>query len=879
MPNTRMVAKDIITFASGTAGAYPALFGTPGADIAKRIALELPMIITYETDDPDVEDINGDTFDEPTPHRALMSTYEPVTEEMLRSNHADALIDELIGQLESEIATGNYKEGTIQRDFMNYMLTNVKALQKRELVIVPSNLEANDFPGIDFTHKVANYGIIPKLARVEKKPAANGQGEPVEEMVYPEGFAAEDRSAFYFTPREDQNRARFTMDEFQTAADKINFSGFNGAGSGYGQALRDFNNMLGMQEPISEEQDRILRERVLAATRLAKQELQISQQVSPDDQEAAKLFDGNTGFMGDTLFAKGRGFDGNIRSFEQFERYLESGLPIAGFNDYKAMLNTVSNLENGFYKEHIKNTEPFENAVRELSEKLEKLPEKGASKEAGDAWRTETRTLMRRVIQTFHTMTDTIEYDDEKIRDYVIHRDSIGSFAKSYARDKAVQGGTAYKDVTDEYMNAEAEKLKGTEELARAYEQYVQREIEKRKQEIADEVKTSGGTFKGMNRLEHQCLVDLEDMGRRNVREKRAYVQTMMSDMVKTMGDISKELQALAKKEKNLSPALQKAINKAVSAGDPDFAKGPKSLVSALNAVQKLAAEEGREDLKNFAKNEGTHIKNRMLEAESKGILPDESLNAQIRARARNGREHLSEALTMFNTRRSKIFGSWNNEQGKESPEHKALREATETLKSMQDELKSIKELQKTDPGKWIEEAKKVQEQAKKVAGLAGKYMREKEFSAGSKAGKQRLAGAIAIYQEAELTRVGLKQRAAALDRYAQIAKSTEKMMENFASRTVVLEEKKKALEAKNRGAQKAGEVQNDPKPQQEPKKDGEIKVRSFNDLKKALEEDKPEERTFHGRKSVGSIRESVKEDPVLDNEQKKKPAVNLNRP
>ena len=283
----------------------------------------------------------------------------------------------------------------------------------------------------------------------------------------------------------------------------------------------------------------------------------------------------------------------------------------------------------------------------------------------------------------------------------------------------------------------------------------------------------------------------------------------------------------------------------------------PDAFLKALNMVQAEAITSGNSQITEFVAKNKAYLGNRMEEAKSKGILMDESLNLQRSAIERNGKDDLDNAIRQFNTRRSSIFGGWRQEQGKESPEHKELREAAEKYSSLKKELMDKKQLEYTEPETWKQLSKDVQAQAEKVSGLARTYFTKKGLSANSPAGKARLDGSIEIFRDAEMTRIDLKRREAAAARYEEIGKATGRMLEANAKREAELEIRNEGLkkQAAPEELRKAPEVkQAAPKAQPvAPKKQEAPKVRdiSLDDLMKKVPAG-GNRHEFHGRSSVG---------------------------
>ncbi len=93
-------------------------------------------------------------------------------------------------------------------------------------------------------------------------------------------------------------------------------------------------------------------------------------------------------------------------------------------------------------------------------------------------------------------------------------------------------------------------------------------------------------------------------------------------------------------------------------------------------------------------------------------------------------------ALDKFNTKRSKIF------LGRESKEHKELREAAETY---QEKLKAFQDSRESDPDKKLLAMQELEKAAETMQDKVDKYQKEKRKSPNTPAGQDRLEGAIKL--------------------------------------------------------------------------------------------------------------------------------------
>ena len=190
---------------------------------------------------------------------------------------------------------------------------------------------------------------------------------------------------------------------------------------------------------------------------------------------------------------------------------------------------------------------------------------------------------------------------------------------------------------------------------------------------------------------------------------------------------------------------------------------------SALSRVWTEATAAEMMELSEWANRHLSHYRNRMKQVESKGVLLDESLNLQRTVNLRGGRERSRKALELFNTGRAFFLK-------KETDNHKHVREAAEKFMEAKNQLIEMTKGGKRGTPEWEEKAREVSALAGEVSKQAMIYIREKNMSAHSFAGKDRMNGAIMLYREAEITRVALKKEMAANERYRQMAQKAQQL-------------------------------------------------------------------------------------------------------
>ena len=219
-----------------------------------------------------------------------------------------------------------------------------------------------------------------------------------------------------------------------------------------------------------------------------------------------------------------------------------------------------------------------------------------------------------------------------------------------------------------------------------------------------------------------------------------------------------------------MSGQLKNAIDAAVNLGD-SRANSPIEFHEALKKVEEAADKTGNTEIGNWCRNKSAYFGNRMKELESRGVSSDLTLDYQRQASREGRKDYLDSSLKMFNTKRSKVFGKGENKElGKESPEHKALREAAEKLLENKKKLDAMEDKNsinyRTAASELIKDSQKVQR-------LALKCLQEKNLSAITGAGGQRLNGALLIRREAKLIEASLTKEVEMINRYMEMEKKT----------------------------------------------------------------------------------------------------------
>ncbi|MBR5115583.1 MAG: hypothetical protein IK096_00825 [Lachnospiraceae bacterium] len=668
----------------------------------------------------------------------------------MRHYQMDAFVDENLSKLNGML--DQFPEGTYQRAMVDYMIQGLEAVRDRDLCIdIQNNPLSNEMPGVSIADKVANYGFIPTIATKSINPETGK-----EELVLPEDLPEDDG---FMQPRGDQlKRKTYSQEELQQSADRINFSGFNNAGFAYSRALRDNINLVSMGGPSSPEEEQILAEHILESMNAAEREMRKAMDVDPKDPVAQRAFDGQEGTLQDAIFSNGRGFAGNIRAFENYRRYIESGLPVTGFSEYNEMRTTADDLVSnvGAHSEVIENVDAFYNACKEYQERINDLPPRGASAEEREAWRKGVEESMLRVSEEKKKLEGNLKLKDR-----------------------------SFPEVTeqDPQKRAAAEK-----ERSRQIERW-----ENQKKNVQEQYnKGDSGLSEKVNRVRDEQLSDIKELGRNTIKKRQRYLDGMMKGISDEMRDMSREVTDLAKKNK-ISPELQAAVDKLARVGDSDRGHTPREFGQALNQLKQAAEKEktGNREISEWALSNAAHFKNRMTEAQKKGVSMDESLNLQRQVNARNGKDKVAESLEMFNTKRASFFKN-------ETKEHENARKAAEAFQKAKNELAAMnKDYGNPD---YVKKANEVSELAGKMSGAALDYLKDKEFAANTPTGQQRISGAASLFKEGKIVQATIRKEMEAHQRYQAMQAENQRLRERNAQ--IAAQDK---LEAEQRMARTQG--------------------------------------------------------------------------
>jgi len=227
-------------------------------------------------------------------------------------------------------------------------------------------------------------------------------------------------------------------------------------------------------------------------------------------------------------------------------------------------------------------------------------------------------------------------------------------------------------------------------------------------------------------------------------------VATCIKDSENDLIKVRKELKKLGGYQDiihSLDKAIEKCSNKKNTVVDIQ-----KSMSEAVNNAG-IAKSKKKDDKLNSIviqlENIVTNFIFRKMAAINSGLDAGRNIYGQTLEISRKGENRLDSELTKFNTKRSIIFGKGEEGRGKESPEHKKLREEAETLQNMRDDLLNSGKYKTIE--EWNDQARKVVEQAEKVMTAGKDYLDKKGYSANTPAGFDRMMGAIGIRREASL--------------------------------------------------------------------------------------------------------------------------------
>ncbi len=222
----------------------------------------------------------------------------------------------------------------------------------------------------------------------------------------------------------------------------------------------------------------------------------------------------------------------------------------------------------------------------------------------------------------------------------------------------------------------------------------------------------------------------------------------MMLEMMNEIKDMGNDLRDLAEKQENIPENLKNAISKAGKTADPIYDQSPEAVFNAFIVVENEAKYANNKEIADWASENKTVLKDKIVEARKNGILTDEPLTVQLKSENRKGRQHIDDAIIIFDGAMS----------GEKTPEEKNLIDTAKKLSVAQHQLGAMdKDLNDPLYFKMSQEVIKLGNDTSKAA--MG-YINKNGFEAGTAAQKVAMVGAMDLFREAEMVKVGLKKEA-----------------------------------------------------------------------------------------------------------------------
>ena len=168
-PDTTMMVAALNHFGTSAAGYYAPLCGTPAAEVAREIGIRFPaggrIRLNPGEECPVGMHILPPMFKEEGDDSKYAETDVDlgINEEVFERNGLDEFVNKSLDTLNKGVKEGIYPEGSITRTMVDYMIHNLEAVQRRELVVAADySMNGDELPGIDIASKASNYVFIPK---------------------------------------------------------------------------------------------------------------------------------------------------------------------------------------------------------------------------------------------------------------------------------------------------------------------------------------------------------------------------------------------------------------------------------------------------------------------------------------------------------------------------------------------------------------------------------------------------------------------------------------------------------------------------------------------------------------------------------------------
>ncbi len=786
---TRMHEKDLKQL-QGLLTAYY----TPIFTVSKEAAAAIEKMI-YKTNavrDQISDPINDDISD------------GVVTEEVLRQSGYDQALNETLAVLEEEVK--KIAPGTLQYTGMQNMIDAMEQTRRREYVAHVENRETANFPGFVITQKIANYTIIPKVDGITSVETTNEKGEKVTEYRFPAGFA-EDNPDVLFIPRQDQLkeqtvRPKFSKEELDQSAERINFDGLISSGSQYMRALREINNIISIQPPETPEQERILRDRVRTAAQRMRMEVQaIHQTIDPEDHVALRFFGNSQRQMMDTLSADPktqRALGRDYEVIDNFIAYLDSGLPMSAFTEYQeakryalGFQDALNGLGNAF-----EGVEDLKKEAGQLVDYVTKVPANMKPEEVQD-WLQGMRNHFKTCVDRYEEIAKKpkiIKDQMQKLAEKNFHENDV---KVKYLEEKALKNNVPQKEVEasfSKHLNKVQEDPKYQSSLSEAQK----KRYKSQQQDYLDRLQNPKNQLgKFVQNIKGAILPPGKKLGDRNLAERREYlgkmIDSMSDDMKNIRDDLLKQIDAEGELHSGNAGMLGSFLTteKVRGMSPKEFLKRFEVWESALRDGKGEVNKEDQKIWDCLQKNR-EYFENRMKEAESKGILSDMPLSQQ---KSVIEGKNINDALKQFNTERSGVFR-------KESPEHKDLNQkanefikAKKALRDFEYKKGGTDKLPPWENVQWNTLKQQVRYRAGEVKKSAENYINKKSQNPYTSAGKERLMGAQRLLWAAENIEDIMQVEANARKRYEEISNSTAEMEADNKKREVELQERAQRIQ------------------------------------------------------------------------------------
>ena len=225
----------------------------------------------------------------------------------------------------------------------------------------------------------------------------------------------------------------------------------------------------------------------------------------------------------------------------------------------------------------------------------------------------------------------------------------------------------------------------------------------------------------------------------------------MMLEMMNEIKDMGNELRDLAQKQENIPENLQKAISKAGKTADPLYDQSPEAVISAFIVVENEARNANNKEIADFAGEKKSALQDKIVEARRNGILTDEALTVQLKSQNRKGRQNIDDAIIIFD-------GAMTGANGERTPEAQNLIDTAKKLSVAQHQLGAL-DKNINDP-MYFKQSQEVIKLSGETSKAAMDYVKKNGMNPTSMSEKVAMVGAMDLFRESEMVKVGLKKEA-----------------------------------------------------------------------------------------------------------------------